>query len=239
MWNSDPFGTTGTTGAGGSANSVPAKNPQLVTGTAVQIAAATFEQNLRMPGQFEDAETRRFYNYFRDYDPAVGRYVQSDPIGLRGRLSTYAYVDGKPITRKDPKGLYNSGIGFEDSINCTRSGGLFACNECRIEANDAVEEKFGQGAGRRAWRNSADSYRHCVLACCLTKKLGAQGALRVLDGHENPQYGSFDDKCETAQDLFNNRMGQDIASVTDDCRAGCSQFNPPSDSHRRYCPCKK
>jgi RHS repeat-associated protein len=105
MWNSDPFGTTGSTGAGGSANSAPNKNPQLVTGTAAQIAAGTFEQNLRMPGQFEDAETKKFYNYFRDYDASIGRYSTSDPIGLRGGLNTFGYVHQSPNRFADPFGL--------------------------------------------------------------------------------------------------------------------------------------
>jgi RHS repeat-associated protein len=104
-WYSDPFGTTGTTGAGGSANSAPNKNPQLVTGTAAQVAAATFEQNLRMPGQVEDAETKKFYNWNRTYANDVGRYDSSDPIGLKAGYNTFTYVFNQPLALVDLDGL--------------------------------------------------------------------------------------------------------------------------------------
>jgi len=50
-------------------------------------------------------EVATHYNYFRDYDPAIGRYVQSDPIGLRGGISTFGYVGGSPLDRFDLRGL--------------------------------------------------------------------------------------------------------------------------------------
>jgi RHS repeat-associated protein len=64
-----------------------------------------FVFDLRYPGQQYDSATGFNYNYFRDYDPGVGRYVQSDPIGLAGGISTYGYVSGNPMTGIDPMGL--------------------------------------------------------------------------------------------------------------------------------------
>uniref|UniRef100_A0A0S4X0V5 Rhs-related protein n=1 Tax=Ralstonia solanacearum TaxID=305 RepID=A0A0S4X0V5_RALSL len=82
----DPFGAT-----------LPDENP---------TSLGTFTYNLRFPGQVYDAETGKHYNANRDYDPAGGRYIQSDPIGINGgQPSTYAYVGGQPTRYTDPKGL--------------------------------------------------------------------------------------------------------------------------------------
>jgi RHS repeat-associated protein len=65
----------------------------------------TFDLPLRLPGQRYDAETGLHYNYFRDYDPSIGIYKQSDLIGLRGGLNTYAYGLANPLINVDPEGL--------------------------------------------------------------------------------------------------------------------------------------
>lgn len=69
----------------------------------------TYEDvRLRFPGQIVDDESGLFYNYFRDYEPWTGRYVESDPIGLGGGINTYGYVEGNPIQKNDKFGLMGS-----------------------------------------------------------------------------------------------------------------------------------
>ena len=64
-----------------------------------------------LPGQYFDRETNTHYNYFRDYDPAQGRYIESDPIGLTGGINGYGYVESDPLDLVDPMGLMGQGPG--------------------------------------------------------------------------------------------------------------------------------
>ncbi|MBB5874910.1 RHS repeat domain-containing protein [Xanthomonas sp. 3498] len=64
-----------------------------------------FVLDMRFPGQRYDALSGLNQNYFRDYEPGTGRYVQSDLIGLSGGVSTYSYVFSMPLEMRDASGL--------------------------------------------------------------------------------------------------------------------------------------
>ena len=79
-----------------------------------------FDLPLRLPGQYFDKETNLHYNYFRDYDPSLGRYAESDPSGLDGGINTYAYVLGNPLLWRDPRALNVYGSGETICFNPAR-----------------------------------------------------------------------------------------------------------------------
>jgi RHS repeat-associated protein len=69
------------------------------------VTTEAITNNLRFPGQYYDAEINLHYNYFRYYNPKLGRYITSDPIGLNAGPNTHGYVDQNPIRFIDPLGL--------------------------------------------------------------------------------------------------------------------------------------
>lgn len=122
-WDSDAFGST-------AAN----ENPS---------ALGIFTYNLRFPGQYYDKETTLHYNYLRDiYNPKIGRYFESDPIGLKGGINTYAYVGGNPISKKDPLGLWS--LTVEGYIGGIGGGIVIGRNP---DGNGFVSLRAGAGFG--------------------------------------------------------------------------------------------
>lgn len=80
--------------------------------TVSQPVGATSANPQRFPGQQEDPTSGLYYNYFRDYDPATGRYIEPDPIGLNGGVNLYAYALGNPVGLIDPLGLWTEQLGL-------------------------------------------------------------------------------------------------------------------------------
>lgn len=106
-------------------NSVPSQDPD--------ADGAQFKMDMRLPGQRYDAATGLNHNYFRDYDTSLGRYAQSDPVGLRGGISSFGYVGASPL-------MY---IDFF---------GLAACSRTRFAISPWMKNGPPQLQSREAWR---------------------------------------------------------------------------------------
>ncbi len=102
---------------------------------------ANVENNLRFPGQYHDSETGLRQNWFRDYDPSVGRYREVDPVGLDGGLNLYVYALANPLFLIDPDGL-------RASIRCSRCRGRGGPMNCRVDENGVPGQAFVTNTGR-------------------------------------------------------------------------------------------
>ena len=115
-----------------------------VTGTAATP--------VRFPGQYADGESGLSYNYYRDYDPSLGRYIQSDPIGLAGGLNTYSYVGGNPLGYVDPYGQNTMAMGRGGGFALIGLAGR-ALSEavCQVAAANARDAIKGVGIAALLW----------------------------------------------------------------------------------------
>jgi len=130
-----------------------------------------FEFPLRFPGQYFDKETNLHYNYFRDYDPSLGRYLETDPLGtvvpveLESSTSLrlqnlYAYVDSSPLIATDPRGLvkwYGWGRSFAFGAYGRDEYELESECKCGVQVRiKVVVDSFGFGKGASSTRDEAE-----------------------------------------------------------------------------------
>jgi RHS repeat-associated protein len=142
-----------------------------------------FNLDMRFPGQQYDSVTGFHYNYFRDYDPGTGRYVQSDPIGLDGGISTYGYANGSPTMYSDPDGLIVGRIALQLATRFVlprlgmQLGARAAVRATRAKLAQHVGVKVV--ARRAARRGTAKPLEHCASSSkALGQALEAAGYAR-------------------------------------------------------------
>ncbi|MCB9976908.1 MAG: hypothetical protein H6858_04825 [Rhodospirillales bacterium] len=104
-----------------------------------EAATGSTTVNLRFPGQYFDSETGLHYNWNRYYNPAIGRYVSSDPIGLAGGLNTFGYAGQSPVNIIDFAGL--------DIAECMISSNPLLCSEGQGGAGTGPRNNSIAGGG--------------------------------------------------------------------------------------------
>lgn len=80
--------------------------------------------DLRLPGQYFDAETGLHDNWHRIYNPGTGRYLQPDPLGYPDGPDAYLYASGDPINWMDPTGLYQEDMHYYMVFFLARAAGM-------------------------------------------------------------------------------------------------------------------
>jgi len=191
----------------------------------VDSDGADFSLDMRFPGQRYDNVSGLNYNYFRDYDSGTGRYLQSDPIGIAGGVSTFGYVAGSPLDTIDPYGLESVGPWTnapkpDPAVNV-------AWSVLRKTHNEMLRKNV----------RYTDQYFHCLGACRATKETGRpELVLEIMQRKEYRDYflnifGQYGERKLTheemvqdmAKDIAVNKMG---ASCPDgvSCEARCSSL---------------
>ena len=127
-------------------------------GEATIAPSSTITNNLRFPGQYFDAETGLHNNWHRDYNNELGRYNESDPIGLEGGINIYSYVANQPTVYADPAGLWVPYRHGQFTFKAAREAGcsINGANKLAIETAK-VDDREGTNKPENAhWHGMVD-----------------------------------------------------------------------------------
>jgi RHS repeat-associated protein len=197
-----------------------------VSGTPTVVQAATFRLNHRFPGQIFEAESGKSHNYFRDYDPSIGRYVESDPIGLKGSLDTYGYVGANPNSGRDLYGLKSYPLPKSKA-------GVRACAQQAALNVWIASQSWSFGTPNKD-KTPWNAMLHCVGSCEIGNRCGLGVSFAAGFYHEIyddsrpgriPKPGEppltlfpfWDDPRDSYNDVNNNLSGLDCS------RNGCNR----------------
>lgn len=151
---------------------------------------ANYTFNLRYPGQYFDSETGLHYNYFRDYEPGTGRYVQSDPAGIFGGLATFSYANSRPHIYVDPDGRNPVLL----AAGCAVAGGTVGAVSNGVIAA-LSEQNWQQAATTGAIGGAAGGIATCFVGPVIGGAVGA-----MAEKYAAEELGYRERKCNWEKD---------------------------------------
>jgi RHS repeat-associated protein len=152
--------------------------------------------NLRFPGQYYDGETGQHQNWFRDYAPSRGRYLEADPIGVGGSPNLYLYVSSNPIGLVDPLGLYECDAKLPGSPTKELALTCFAeasnnCLEGGNEKRAICDTVYNRAAANRSYWGGGS-----VLGVLQQKD---KNGFYMYQGYQSAQYRKAANPCSLGQ----------------------------------------
>ena len=158
-------------------------------GELASLTVNLVAQPLRLPGQYADAETGLHQNWHRDYDPALGRYLQPDLLGVAAGSNLYLYAGGNPVSLADPDGRNMVllvlgggaiGAGIDVAWQLEQNGGKLAC----VDWDRTVEAAMlGAMCASGGWALLTSAGRQLLREFARDEMGGNPNRLRPLDGN--------------------------------------------------------
>ena len=176
-------------------------------GRAHVKSGAKIECNFRFPGHYFDAELGLHYNHFRYYDPCLGRYLQSDPLGIAGGFNIYAYCSN-PLFQVDVHGL-GAGKQKNDPAKEDEEG-----TKSGVPPEDEEPWNAAQAARERAAElRETEENPPTATSCAVDKK------------NNMPYFGDSNEDPDPIHPVLDKRIQELGSSKEEWAITNCAEFN--------------
>ena len=163
--------------------------------------------NVRLPGQYLDAESSLHYNLHRYFDPVVGRYVSADPIGQFGLqagggfsvptagVNLFTYALANPLRWIDPLGLYGTNDCSYYGQRCAESGGDYYCTQAPYWCDERFSKPDDPDPSRD---DDYEGWSRCTRQCLQDCDAAENSSQDTCPVEPDDRKGPWDPRSESA-----------------------------------------